>query len=334
MRIALISDPIILNYSAIVNNTLKTHHNLVIECVTSAIEKLGHEVECVEATNELREQILKINPRIVFNRSIREDDRSELAFTPFLLDELKIPYTGSNAEACSSAFDKNKTKHILREAGISTPKFCLISDPEEIQISQSLSFPVFIKPNKGGCSRGIDERNPAFSKESCIEIVRNTIKQNHQTALIEEFINGREFTVGILGNDPPLALPVLEFIHNASEDNNFPFRGFNVKMIEYEEFEKTSCPAILSEIDEDKIKNLALDTYQAIGCRDYARIDIRCNKEGIPYILEVNALPSLIPNKSSFSDMAEAAGISFENLIGAILISAGDRYGIDLEQLK
>ena len=269
----------------------------------------------------------------MFNRSIRKDDRSGLALTPSLLEEFKIPYTGSNAEACVSAFNKNKTKHILREASIPTSKFCLISDPREIQIPHSLSFPIFIKPIKGGCSRGIDERNPVFSKESCIEIVRTTIEQNHQPALIEEFLTGREFTVGILGNDPPLVLPVLEFIYDEPEDKNFPFRDFNTKMIEGKD-KKTSCPAILSEIEEDKIKNLAIDTYQAIGCRDYARIDIRCNKDGILHVLEVNALPSLIPNDSSFADMAETAGISFENLIGAIMISACERYDIDFEHEK
>jgi len=334
MQIVLISDPLTTNYSNKVNRVLESHHNLVIECITSTIEKLGHKVECIEANNELKEQILRIKPQIVFNRSIRNDDKSELAFAPSLLEELNIPYTGSNAEACVSAFNKNKTKHILREAGIPTPKSCLISDPRHIQIPQSLSYPLFIKPNKGGCSRGIDERNPVFSIESCIEIVRNTIEQNHQPALVEEFIIGREFTVGILGNNPPRTLPVLEFIHGVSEDNNFPFRSFNIKNIDYEESEKISCPAILSKTEEDRIKILALDTYQAIGCHDYARIDIRCDKDGIPFVLEVNVLPSLIPDESSFADMAETTGISFENLIGTIIISAFDRYGIDFEQLK
>ena len=330
MQIALISDPLTTNYSEKVNRTIESHHNLVIECVTSAIEKLGHKVECIEVTNELKEQILRIKPKIVFNRSLRKDIKSELALTPSLLDELNIPYTGSNAEVCVSAFDKNKAKHILREAGIPTPKSCLISNPREIQIPDSLSFPLFIKPNKGGCSRGIDERNPVFSKETCIEIVRNTIEQNHQPALIEEFLAGREFTVGILGNDPPRALPILEYVNGTPENNNYPFRSFHTKMIEGKS-EKKSCPAVLSEIEEDRIRNLAIETYQAIGCRDYARIDIRCDKGDIPHVLEVNALPSLIPNGSSFSTMAETAGISFDNLISTILISAYERYYIDCE---
>lgn len=331
MQIALISDPLTLNYSEQVNITMELHHNRVIECIASAIERLGHEVECIEANNELKEHLLRIEPQIVFNRSLRKDDKSGLAFTPYLLDELKIRYTGSNAEVCISAFNKNKTKHILQEASIPTSKYCLAADPKEIQIPDSLSFPLFIKPIRGGCSRGIYERNLVFSKGSCMEIVRTTIEQNHQPLLIEEFLAGREFTVGILGNDPSQVLPVLEFIYNAPEDNHFLFRSFNSKMIEGKG-EKKSCPAILSEIEEDRIKILAIDTYQAIGCRDYARIDIRCNKDGIPHVLEVNALPSLIPNGSSFANMAASAGISFDNLIGTILNSAGERYDIDIEQ--
>ena len=166
MQIALISDPLTTNYSNKVNRVLESHHNSVIECVTSTIEKLGHKVECVEANNELIEHIFRIKPQIVFNRSIRNNEKSELAFAPSLLDELNIPYTGSNAEVCISAFNKNKAKHILREAGIPTPNSCLISDPRHIQIPQSLSYPLFIKPNKGGCSRGIDERNPFFFKRN------------------------------------------------------------------------------------------------------------------------------------------------------------------------
>ena len=98
--------------------------------------------------------------------------------------------------------------------------------------------------------------------------------------------------------------------------------------------ENKSYPAVLSEAEEDRITNLALETYLTIGCRDYARIDIRCNKDGVPHILEVNALPGLVPNCTSFAEIAETAGISFENLIGAIMIYACDRYGINFEQLK
>jgi D-alanine-D-alanine ligase len=305
-------------------------HNSVIKNIASAIEKLGHEVGCIEANNELEKIISRIKPQVVFNLSNEEDDKSGLAFTPFLLDKLKIPYTGSSAEVCVSAFDKNKTKRILQEAGIPTSKYCLIADPNEIQIPDSLSFPLFIKPVRGGCSQGIYEQNLVFSKKSYIKIVRTTIEQSRQPALVEEFLPGREFTVGILGNDPPQALPVLEYIYDTPESNKTLFRSFNKKMVEGKS-EKKSCPAILSEIEEDRIRNLAIETYQVIGCRDYARIDIRYDKDGIPHVLEVNALPSLIPDGSSFATMAETAGISFDNLISTILISAYKRYGIACE---
>ncbi len=330
MRITIISDPLNTNYSESVNETIELTHNSVIKNIASAIEKLGHEVERIEANNEMEDYISKIKPQIVFNRSNKENHKSGIAFTPSLLDKLRIPYTGSNAEVCISAFNKNKTKRILQEDGIPTSKYCLIADPNEIKIPDSLSFPLFIKPIRGGCSLGIYDQNLVFSNESCMKIVRTTIEQSHQPVIVEEFLTGREFTVGILGNDPPRVLPVLEYVFDAPEGNNYLFRSFNAKMIEGKS-EKKSCPAVLSEIEEDRIINLAVETYQAIGCRDYARIDIRCDKDGIPHVLEVNALPSLIPNGSSFATMAKIAGISFDCLISTILISACERHGIGCE---
>jgi len=327
MRIVLISDPLITNYSEPVSITIGSTHNKVINSIASAIVNLGHEVKCVESNYELEETISRIKPQIAFNLSNEEDGKSGFAFTPSLLDKLNIPYTGSNAEVCVSAFNKDKTKQILQEAGIPTSKYCLIADPSEIQIPDSLSFPLFIKPVRGGCSQGIYEQNLVFSKESCLKIVRTTIEQSNQPVLVEEFLGGREFTVGILGNDPPQALPILEYENGTPESNNYPFRSFNTKMINGKS-EIKSCPAILSGIEEDRIRNLAVKTYLAVGCRDYARIDIRCDKDGIPHVMEMNALPSLIPNGSSFATMAETAGISFDNLISTILMSAYERYGI------
>lgn len=328
MQIVLISDPLKLIYSETDNRAIESHHHYLIASMTSAFNKLGHAVECVEANSGLKDQILRIKPQVVFNRSIRKDGGSDIEFTLSLLDELNIPYTGSTAEVCINAYDKYKTKKLLREANIPTPEFCLVSDSGDIQIPQSLNFPLFVKPGMGGCSRGIDERNPVFSSEACLQVVRSTIEQNHQPALVEEFITGREFTAGILGYAPPRMLPILEIIQTASEEHKFPFRNFKAKIVE-KKGETKSCPAILSPIEEERIRDLAVKAYNAIGCRDYARIDIRCDKEGNPYVLEVNALPSLTPNASSFAIMAKAAGISYENLIRAIIIYACDRYSID-----
>ena len=232
MRIAIISDPLTTNCSDPVNIRIGSTHNKVIKNIASAIENLGHEVECIEANNELEDTISRIKPQIVFNRSNKEDHISGLAFTPSLLDELKIPYTGSDAEVCISAFNKNTTKRILQKSGIPTSKYCLIADPNKIRIPDSLSFPLFIKPVSGGCSQGIYEQNLVFSKESCTKFVRTTIEQSNQPVLVEEFLGGKEFTVGILGNDPPRALPVLEYVNDTPENNNYPFRSFHTKIID------------------------------------------------------------------------------------------------------
>ena len=330
MRIALISDPIKTNYPEPVNKKLESTHNNVIKSIASAIKRLGFEVNCVEANNELEEYISISRPQFVFNVSNKEIHKSGFAFTPSLLDKLRIPYTGSNAEICVSAFNKNKTKQILQKAGIPTSKYCVIANPNKIQIPDYLSFPLFIKPVRGGCSQGIYKQNLVFSKRSCKEIISNTIRQSKQPVLVEEFLPGREFTVGILGNNPPRILPILEYVYDTPERSNYLFRSFIRKMIEGKS-EIKSCPAILSKKEEGRIRALAVKTYQAIGCRDYARIDFRYDKDGIPHVLEVNALPSLIPNGSSFATISETAGIPFYCLINTILISAYERYSIDRE---
>lgn len=328
MRIALISDSVATNYSETINEKLEISHNSVIKSISSAIEKLDHNLEWFEANSEMIENLSRIKPQIVFNRSNNKNGKSGLAFTPSILDKLHIPYTGPNAEICISAFNKNITKRILQTAGIPTSNFCLISTANEIQIPKSLAFPLFIKPVQGGCSQGIFDQNLVFSKESCIKVAGTIIELSGQPVLVEEFLTGREFTVGLLGNNPPQVLPILEYVFDTPQGNNYMFRSFNSKMVEGA-LENKTCPAVLSEIEEDRISFLALETYQALGCRDYARIDIRCDRDGTPHVLEVNAFPSLIPDKSSFSKMAEKAGISFENLISTILISACERYAIN-----
>ncbi|HEY60422.1 MAG TPA: ATP-grasp domain-containing protein [Anaerolineae bacterium] len=332
MKIALIHDFLDIYYSEQENRTIESHHNRVIGSITSALEELGHEVELVEANSQLREHLIKIEPQFAFNYSLRKDKKSQLALAPLQLEQLKIPYSGCSPQVCISAFNKYKTKLILQNAGVATSKYCLITDCHEIRIPHFLTFPIFIKPITGGCSLGINERNLVYSQESCEKVVKEVIEKNHQPVLIEQYLPGREFTVGILGNNPPRLLPIREFIFDSNLTNHVPFRCFQTKM-KHGGNEKAICPAWLSKKEEESIRNLALNAFQAVGCRDYARIDIRCDMEGSPYVIEINALPSLIPQKSSFAIMARIAGIPFKDLIREILLYASMRYDISFEHI-
>jgi len=316
MRIALITDPLRRNYPEAIQRAYHRSLLHVVENIAQAIKTLGHAFKHLEANHHLQDAIEKFNPYIVFNRSNRAIYEHGVASTPKLLDQLEIPYTGPNAKNCVVAFNKAKTKSILIKRGLRTANFVTFSDPEEVFHPENLTFPLIVKPVQGGCSVGIEWDNLIFTNETLKRVCASLITDFNQPVIVESFINGREFTVGILGNEQPKVLPILEFIYQSEEA--YHFRSFKTKM-NVGKYEKKSCPAALSGGEKREIINLAVSTYQAIGCRDYARIDLRFDESHIPYVLEVNAFPSLIPGASSFAYMAEAGSLTFTKLIQLIM---------------
>jgi len=323
VRIVLITDPAKLDYPDPIKDTYKKSLDSVAVSIAEAIKELGFELKHFKADSDLCNKVMRYNPDLVFNRSNLDHKNKEIAITPELLDRLGIPYTGPNAKNCIIAFNKYLTKTILRSLDIPTSEFVMITDPSNIQIPENMSFPLFIKPVTGGCSLGIEGENLVFREKSCRAICKNLINTFDRPVIVEEFLDGREFTVGLLGNDPPAPLPILEFINYA--EKAYSFRSFTSKMI-MGEYEQDSCPAAVSKKEKNEIIDLAVRAYNAIGCRDYARIDIRFDKDNMPHVLEVNAFPSLIPGKSSFAHMAEKFGLSFTELIREILTIASKRY--------
>ncbi len=195
----------------------------------------------------------------------------------------------------------------------------------------SLKFPLIVKPNCEGSAKGINKSNVVNSPLELFRKVDETIKLYRQEALVEEFIEGKELTVGILENGKTTILPILEIDFSTCLGSGEFFYSWRMK--EYQgnaELGTTPtfyCPARLDKHTEAKIKEIALKTHHAVGCFDISRTDIRLNKDNIPYVLEINPLPGLDPRESNFPIMAYAAGIKYEDLIEAILISAAKRTG-------
>ena len=322
MKIVVIQDSD-LNYSLIDEaNGINSYHSLVTASISSALMQSGHSVEVCEATIELENQIRKINPDLVFNTSSRTLYGSKYAFVPGILESLKIPFTGPSSKACSNAFDKQKTFEILNKVDIPAPQTFAYSFGENIKIPSNMIFPLFIKPQWGGCSKGITDDSLIKNMDEAFEKIAAMLEILREPVIVQEFLAGREFTVGILGNDQPRILPIFEFIF---QKNELPFRSYSRKMVNYE-IEDEVCLAQLQEQDQRAIENLALSAFKALECRDYARIDIRMDKLGIPFVLEVNAIPNLEPEKSSFALMAKQAGLTFNSLIEEIIEAALKRY--------
>jgi len=305
---------------------LLQHRLRVVHSVQAALESLGHTVlPCLSDLN-LEGHLKRAAPHIAFNLSACLRKEGDAACAPHVLEKMGIPFTGSPAAACAIAVDKARSKAILRQAGIPTPRYLVISDEKGIRIPDGSAFPLFVKPDRGGCSRGIHEENLIKEESVYVKTVQRILRRVNSPLLVEEFMPGREFSVGIIGNENPKILPIREFLF-ADGSEEAPFRSFKRKMIDFRK-ESAACPADLAPRERTRVEELALKAYRCLGCRDYARIDMRLDRDGAPHILDVNVLPSLARETSSIVMMAVKAGISYEDLISRILLLACRRYHI------
>ncbi len=300
-----------------------------VNLIISALENKGHSVEAIDVEYPTLFSYFKNNRvDMVFNIAEGKQGRFRESEVPALLDYLNIPYTGSDTFSLALALNKTLTKKILKAENIPTPNFQLFVKGDEA-LSGELRFPLIVKPNCEGSAKGIDKANVVNNKEDLFKKVKECINVYKQEALAEEFIEGKELTVGILENGKAIALPVLEIDFSSCKNSGEYFYSWRMK--EYQGNSELGlvptfhCPARLDKEIEDKVKEVALRTHRAVGCLDISRTDIRLDKFNVPYVLEINPLPGLDPKESNFPLMAYAAGMKYEDLIEAILTSASER---------
>jgi len=300
-----------------------------INSVIAALKNKGHSVEAIDVEYPALFSYFKKNRvDMVFNIAEGKHGRFRESEVPAVLDYLNIPYTGSETFSLALALNKALTKKILRAENIPTPNFQLFVKGDE-ELSADLAFPLIVKPNCEGSAKGINKTNVVNNKDELFKKVRECIDIYRQEALVEEFIEGKELTVGILENGKTRVLPILEIDFSNCKKSGEYFYSWKMK-----EFQGNTelglvpefyCPARLDKDIEEKVKDVALRTHRAVGCLDISRTDIRLDKSNIPYVLEINPLPGLDPKESNFPIMAYAAGMKYDDLIEAILISASER---------
>ncbi len=238
-----------------------------------------------------------------------------------------IPYTGSDPFTLGLALNKSRVKEILLYHGLPTPRFQVIKSPMRINLDESLHFPLIVKPSREDASIGIDSKSVVYTIDELKKRVRYIFRQFGQPALVEEYIDGRELNVGILGNRRPTVFPISEIDMSTLPKEFHRIISYNAKWMKgTAEYEHTRgvCPAPLPPELETKIKELALNAYQILGCRDYARVDFRLSKDHQPFILEVNPNPD-ISDDAGFARSARTHGYKFEELIGKIIECALER---------
>jgi len=303
----------------------------VILGIKDALELSGHKVILIEANRNVIENI-KTNCRqidIVFNIAEGLNGEGRESLVPCVLEMLGIPYVGSGPVTMAITLDKARTKEILLQNGIPTPPYQVFNSTNE-KLNENLHFPLIVKPVAEGSSIGITSES-VVQDESALRLqVDFVLKTYKQAALVEKFLPGREFTVGILGNEKPHIMPILE-IYLDKYGHSDGAHTLEDKFVVGRD-ENSGVPKNLSIKLRNRIKEFALQTYRVLDCRDFSRIDIRCDKDNEPYVLEVNPLPGLNPkaaDPSYFVKTARLAGMGYAEMINEVLNAALKRHNID-----
>ena len=301
-----------------------------IDAIKEVLKKENYQVRTLglrRINSKVVAKIEEIDPDAIFNlcESLYDLAKHEM-YVAGLFELLKIPYTGSPPFALGLALNKRKTKQILRAAGLPTPSSIIAIQDESFGLS-NLDAPYIIKPVREDASTGISEKSIVSTKEEAIERVKFIHDNYHQPALIEEYIDGREITVFIMGNLPPRVLAVGEIdFSNIPEDqpNIISYQAkWDPKSPLYEATEP-KYPAKLDSEVQTKIEKAALRAYQEVGCRDYARIDLRLRDDNRFYILEINTNPDISP-EAGLGRAASVSGMTYDKLISEIASYAAVR---------
>jgi D-alanine-D-alanine ligase len=293
-----------------------------------------HDVILVEANENAYEKLKQHKPDIVFNIAEGFNGISREAQMPALLEMLGIPYTGSDPLTLSICLDKARTKEILSYHRIPTAKFVVTDNPGTIR-NGSLDFPLFVKPVGEGSSKGIFTSGLVKNTGELRNEVERIVTDYNQAALVEEFLPGREFTIGLIGNNGHTeVLPIVEINYSEFPKDFVPVYSYEAKWIldtKENPLEVFSCPAHLDTDLENSIKETAVRTYKTLRCRDWSRIDVRLDKNNVPNIIEVNPLPGILPDpkeNSCYPKAARTAGLSYSQMINKVLSSALKRYNL------
>jgi D-alanine-D-alanine ligase len=241
---------------------------------------------------------------------------------------MNVPYTGAATLALGTCLNKVRTKVILDAHGISTARHALYKRAEEISLDDlHLNFPMIVKPSREDASIGIENSSVVRDIESLRQRVAFVVKTYNQPALVEEYIEGRELNVAIIGNEQPTILPISEIDFSKLPPNYPKIVTYNAKWVEgTAEYIGTvgTCPAKLAPEVEQRVRDIARQAYTLMEIRDYARVDIRLDASDTPYVLEVNPNPD-ISRDTGFTRSARAAGMTFEDMLAKIIETALER---------
>lgn len=303
-----------------------------INAIKDTFEAAGAEVILLEADADFIDKIKQHPVDIVFNIAEGSTGRGREAQVPAILNYLGIRYTGSDETTLCIALDKALTKRYLSTFGIKTPNYQLVKTPD-FTLDPSLVFPLIVKPDTEGSSKGISDLAIVDDEQQLRSLIEKNFRLYGSAMLIEEYIKGREFTVGILGNGKDMRVFEPLEICYLKEGRENRIYSFNLKK-NYKKYVEYRCPPLLPDETIRRMKDITAEIYTALECRDLSRIDFRLSEEGEIYFIEINPLPGLAPGYSDYPMMAEFCGMDYRTLVLGVLNSALKRYGLDKVALK
>ena len=290
--------------------------------IADALEQGGHNVRIIDGNMQVIESLHEFMPRViegermgmVFNMAYGIQGESRYTHVPAMLEMLGIPYVGSNPEGHALALDKVITKIIMQKHGISTPDFWVFSSAEEDM--SNVNYPVIVKPKMEAVSYGLKIVDNEMDLRDAVKFIRGEFQQQ---ALVEQFIRGREFCVGLLGNDNLEAFPVLEIDLEGNPDG-IQTAGDKLKLPR-----NKICPANISPELADEMVKLSKKAFRVLGLRDFSRVDIRVDENQKVYLLEINSMASL-GLSGAYVNAAQVAGYDYVRLVNKMLDVAAVRY--------
>ncbi|MCI0399188.1 MAG: hypothetical protein L0332_25680 [Chloroflexi bacterium] len=319
-----------------------------IQAIMGALESHGHQVTFLEGDVTLYDTVRELRPDICFNICEGHFGDSREAQVPAILEMLRVPYTGSRVLTLALALDKPMTKRVLAYHNLPTPAFQVFERANE-PLDPDMYFPLFVKPSREGTGMGVSADSIVRDEQQLRTQLQQLLDRYEQPVLVERFVEGREVTVGVVGD---LTAPVAWRVPEDEEARRITrglyfFPPLEVDMGKYpieeggvytnrikvelaEDFHYL-CPAPLTEEQVEELNWLTAATFRVTGCLDVARVDFRLDASDNfkPYILEINPLPGLNPGYSDLCIEAQGAGWTYEELVNRILDEAIQRYGLE-----
>ena len=302
-------------------------HEETIKHLEAAIREAGHETVRLGNARQLLERMGKLGVDIVFNIAEGYGGRNRESQVPILLEMRGIPFVGADGLTLGLTLDKVLTKKVLISEGIPTPKYIEVTDPEKLW-KTDLRYPLIVKLRCEGSSKGLSEKSLVNTPEGLRRQV-TWMQETYKAAriFVEEFIEGQEFTIAIIGNERPEAYPVVQIALDGITDLGRKFFSFRYLRTGSDYI----CPARIPDALAKQMQNLALRTYHAVECRDFGRVDFRTDRQGHPYVLEINPLPSF-SDQDVFNFICKTKGLTHHQVINLVLDTALARYGMKSDE--